>query len=152
MGHSVLEGHAMPEQVSSETILAVNIPEACRRISVGETLLREMMADGRLPFSRLPGSRPDSRGRIVIRVTDLDKLLIATRVDVRDNGAAFRVEALRPFPNLKEPSDRSHAAPTALGGTTPSRPNLSAPVRENDKDYLPAHPVKELDAQRDAAS
>jgi len=86
----------MPEQVSPETILAVNIPEACRRISVGETLLREMMADGRLPFSRLPGSKPDSRGRIVIRLTDLEKLLIATRANVSGDGATFRVAALRP--------------------------------------------------------
>jgi hypothetical protein len=77
----------MPELHSSESILAVNIPEACRRISIGETLLREMMADGRLPFSRLPGSKRDSRGRIVIRVTDLDKLLTATRVDVAGKDA-----------------------------------------------------------------
>ncbi|HTA98881.1 MAG TPA: hypothetical protein VK804_00255 [Bradyrhizobium sp.] len=84
----------MPEQFSSENILAVNIPEACRRISVGETLLREMMADGRVPFSRLPGAKPESRGRIVIRVTDLDKLLIATRVDVTGNDA--RTTRLRP--------------------------------------------------------
>jgi hypothetical protein len=40
-----------------------------------------------LPFSRLPGAKRDSRGRIVIRVTDLDKLLIATRVDVAGKDA-----------------------------------------------------------------
>jgi hypothetical protein len=142
----------MPEQVASETILAVNIPEACRRISVGETLLREMMADGRLPFSRLPGSKPDSRGRIVIRVTDLEKLLIAARADVSDNRAAFRVSAPRAAPDLNEPPDASQATPMALAGMTPSQPNLSAPIRENDKDYLPPHLVEELDARRDAAS
>jgi hypothetical protein len=111
MGHSVLEGHAIPEQVSSETILAVNISEACRRISIGETLMREMMADGRIPFSPLPGSKPDSRGRIVIRVTDLDKLLIATRVDITGNGAAF----VRSTP--------APSRPTRTVGREPRRPD-----------------------------
>jgi hypothetical protein len=97
----------MPQLVSPETILAVNISEACRRISVGETLLREMMADGRIPFSRLPGAKPHSRGRIVIRVTDLDKLLIATRVHV-GRAPAFRDPA-------HEPRSRSkRTVPTAL--------------------------------------
>ena len=88
----------MPELHSSESILAVNIPEACRRISIGETLLREMMADGRLPFSRLPGAKRDSRGRIVIRVTDLDKLLTATRVDVAGKDARPARPRRKPAP------------------------------------------------------
>jgi hypothetical protein len=95
----------MPEQLASENILAVNIPEACRRISVGETLLREMMADGRIPFSRLPGANPQSRGRIVIRVTDLDQLLIATRVDV-SRTPAFRDTAYEPRSRSKRTVER----------------------------------------------
>ena len=53
--------------------IAVGIAEACTMISVGETLLREMMDDGSLPFSRV--ARKGKRGRIVIRVSDLDKFL-----------------------------------------------------------------------------
>jgi hypothetical protein len=96
----------MPELHSSENILAVNIPEACRRISIGETLLRELMADGRLPFCRLPGAKRDSRGRIVIRVTDLDKLLIATRVDVAGKNA-------RPARSRRKPAPQPSAATLA---------------------------------------
>lgn len=69
----------MPELLSSEP-LAVSIAEACQRIGVGETTLRALLDNGRLPFSRVPGANPDSRGRILIRVRDLDKLLTATAV------------------------------------------------------------------------
>jgi hypothetical protein len=110
----------MPEKLASEYILAVNIPEACRRISVGETLLREMMADGRIPFSRLPGAKPHSRGRIVIRVTDLDKLLIATRVDV-SRTPAFRDTAHEPRSRSKRTVEREPSVPMLSGkGTEPT--------------------------------
>ena len=58
--------------------LAVSIEQACQCLGIGETLLRQMMDDGRLPFSRIPGANPEGRGRILIRVRDLDKLLTAT--------------------------------------------------------------------------
>jgi hypothetical protein len=59
--------------------LAVPIPEACRMLSIGETLLREQMADGRLPFSRIV-RKGKKRGRILIRVADLEELLAKTAV------------------------------------------------------------------------
>jgi hypothetical protein len=59
--------------------LAVPIPEACRILSIGETLLREQMADGRLPFSRI--GKKGKRGRILIRVADLERLLVKTTVE-----------------------------------------------------------------------
>jgi excisionase family DNA binding protein len=58
--------------------LAVSIEQACQCLGIGETLLRQMLDDGRLPFSRVPGTNPGSRGRILIRVRDLDNLLTAT--------------------------------------------------------------------------
>jgi excisionase family DNA binding protein len=58
--------------------LSVSISEACQRIGVGETTMRALLDSGRLPFSRVPGANPESRGRILIRVRDLDKLLTAT--------------------------------------------------------------------------
>jgi hypothetical protein len=58
--------------------LAVAIPEACHMIGVGETLLREMMTDGRLRYSRI--AKKGKRGRILIRVADLDKLIDKTAV------------------------------------------------------------------------
>lgn len=58
--------------------LAVPIPDACRMLSIGETLLREQMADGRLPFSRI--GKKGKRGRILIKVVDLEKLLAKTAV------------------------------------------------------------------------
>jgi excisionase family DNA binding protein len=61
--------------------LAVSIEQACQCLGVGETLLRQMMADGRLPFSRVSSANAATRGRVLIRVADLDKLLIATRVE-----------------------------------------------------------------------
>ena len=60
--------------------LAVSIEQACQCLGVGETTLRALLDNGRLPFSRVPGTNPDSRGRILIRVRDLDKLLTATVV------------------------------------------------------------------------
>jgi excisionase family DNA binding protein len=71
----------MPE-VSAEP-LAVSIREACQRLSVGETHLRTLLDDGRLPFSRIPGANPKSRGRVLIRVSDLNALLTATVVSPR---------------------------------------------------------------------
>jgi hypothetical protein len=59
--------------------LAVPIPEACRMLSIGETLLREQMADGRLPFSRIV-RKGKKRGRTLIKVADLEKLLVETTV------------------------------------------------------------------------
>ena len=56
--------------------LSVPIPEACRMLGIGKTLLREQMADGRLPFSRI--GRKGKRGRILIKVADLEKLLAKT--------------------------------------------------------------------------
>lgn len=58
--------------------LSVTIPEACRMLGIGKTLLREQMADGRLPFSRIGQKR--KRGRILIKVADLEKLLSKTTV------------------------------------------------------------------------
>jgi excisionase family DNA binding protein len=71
------ETYAMSDLIQP---LAVSIEQACQCLGVGETLLRQMMADGRLPFSRVPGTNAARRGRILIRVADLDKLLTATRV------------------------------------------------------------------------
>ena len=58
--------------------IAVPIPEACNMIGIGETLLREMMGDGRLRFSRI--AKKGKRGRILIRVADLEKLIDKTAV------------------------------------------------------------------------
>lgn len=58
--------------------ITVPIPEACRMISVGETLIREMMSDGRLRYSRI--AKKGKRGRILIRVADLEKLIDKTAV------------------------------------------------------------------------
>jgi excisionase family DNA binding protein len=69
------ETYAMPDLIQP---LAVSIEQACQCLGIGETLLRQMMDDGRLPFSRIPGANPEGRGRILIRVRDLDKLLTAT--------------------------------------------------------------------------
>lgn len=76
----------MPELLSPEP-LAVSISEACQRLGVGETTLRALLDNGRLPFSRVPGANPDSRGRVLIKVADLAALLDATRVDVADKHA-----------------------------------------------------------------
>src|SRR5260370_1378867 len=70
---------AMPDLIQP---LAVSIPEACRRLGVGETTLRILLETGRLPFSRIPGANPGGRGRVLIKVADLNALLDATRVDV----------------------------------------------------------------------
>jgi excisionase family DNA binding protein len=75
MGNSDLEPYAMP----SEHPVTLSIPEACDRIGVGETTLRAMMSDGRLPFSRIVGAT-GSRGRVIIKVADVDALLDSTRV------------------------------------------------------------------------
>jgi Helix-turn-helix domain len=72
----------MPEPLSSEQPLAVSIPEACRKLDLGETTLRILMDSGRLPFSRIPGANPQGRGRILIKVADLNALLDQTRVKV----------------------------------------------------------------------
>jgi len=71
----------MPELLSSEP-LAVSIIEACQRLGVGETTLRALLDNGRLPFSRIPGANPEGRGRVLIKVADLNALLDATRVHV----------------------------------------------------------------------
>ncbi len=68
----------MPETLPSETILSVSISEACQRVGVGQTTMRALLDSGRLPFSRI--GLPGKRGRVVIRVSDLDKLLTDTRV------------------------------------------------------------------------
>ena len=73
--------------------LAVSITEACQRLGVGETTLRALLDDGRLPFSRIPGANPKGRGRVLIRVSDLDKLLTATAVAVTPRARARRPEA-----------------------------------------------------------
>jgi excisionase family DNA binding protein len=72
--------------------LAVSITEACQRLGVGETTLRALLDDGRLPFSRIPGANPKGRGRVLIRVSDLDKLLTATAVAVTPRARARRPE------------------------------------------------------------
>lgn len=69
----------MPEPIEP---LSVSICEACQRLGVGETTLRALLDDGRLPFSRIPGANPHSRGRILIKVADLAGLLDKTRVTI----------------------------------------------------------------------
>lgn len=54
--------------------IAVTIAAAAARLSISISTLRAMIADKRLPCSRLVG-RAGSRGRILIRVADLDALL-----------------------------------------------------------------------------
>ncbi|MHC6156591.1 helix-turn-helix domain-containing protein [Bradyrhizobium elkanii] len=68
--------------------IALSINEACNRLNIGETTLRTLLDTGRLPYSRLPGSNPKGRGRILIKVADIDALLDATRVDVAAKGRA----------------------------------------------------------------
>jgi excisionase family DNA binding protein len=63
--------------------LAVSISEACQRIGIGETTMRALLDNGRLPFSRIPGANPKGRGRVLIKVADLNALLDKTRVDVK---------------------------------------------------------------------
>ena len=57
-----------------QAILAVTIAEAARRLSVSPTTIRAMLTDKRLPCTRIVG-RSGTRGRLVIRVADLDALL-----------------------------------------------------------------------------
>ena len=59
--------------------LAVTIAEAAKRLSVSTTTIRAMIADKRLPCTRIVG-RSGTRGRIVIRVTDLEALLTGDEV------------------------------------------------------------------------
>jgi excisionase family DNA binding protein len=59
--------------------LAVTIAEAAKRLSVSTTTIRAMIADKRLPCTRIVG-RSGTRGRIVIRVTDLEALLTSDEV------------------------------------------------------------------------
>jgi excisionase family DNA binding protein len=76
--------------------LAVSISEACQRIGIGETTLRALLDNGRLPFSRVPGGNPEGRGRILIRVRDLDKLLTDTaEAAIKPPGKAGRHKAVR---------------------------------------------------------
>ncbi|MGY3441103.1 helix-turn-helix domain-containing protein [Bradyrhizobium sp. USDA 4473] len=63
--------------------IALSINQACKYLGVGETTLRTVLDAGRLPFSRLPAANPKGRGRILIKIADLDALLNATRVDVK---------------------------------------------------------------------
>jgi excisionase family DNA binding protein len=74
------ETYAMPELIQP---LAVSIEQACQCLGVGETTLRALLDNGRLPFSRVPGANPEGRGRVLIKVSDLNALLDATRVDVK---------------------------------------------------------------------
>ena len=53
--------------------LAISIPEAAGRLGIGETTRRAMIDGGILPAVRI--GLPGKRGRVVVRVTDLDKLL-----------------------------------------------------------------------------
>jgi excisionase family DNA binding protein len=55
--------------------LAISIPEAAGRLGIGETTLRAMIDGGILPAVRI--GLPGKRGRVVVRVSDLDKLLAA---------------------------------------------------------------------------
>jgi excisionase family DNA binding protein len=59
---------------ATEPKLAISIEEAARRIGVCGRTVREMIADKRLRASRIVG-RGGKRGRIVIRVSSLEKLL-----------------------------------------------------------------------------
>jgi excisionase family DNA binding protein len=74
------ETYAMPDLIQP---LAVSIEQACQCLGVGETTLRALLDNGRLPFSRVPGANPEGRGRVLIKVSDLNALLDATRVDVK---------------------------------------------------------------------
>jgi excisionase family DNA binding protein len=69
----------MPSPDQAQEPLAVSIEEAARRISVSPATVHHMIDDGRLRASRIVG-RAGTRGRVVVHVASLVKLLDATRV------------------------------------------------------------------------
>ena len=60
-------------------LLAVSIAEAAQQLGVSPATISHMIADGRLRASRLVG-RAGTRGRVVVHVSDLLKLLEDTAV------------------------------------------------------------------------
>src|SRR5258708_20362699 len=74
------ETYAMPDLIQP---LAVSIEQTCQCLGVGETTLRALLDNGRLPFSRVPGANPECRGRVLINVSDLHAFLGSTRLDLQ---------------------------------------------------------------------
>jgi hypothetical protein len=77
------------QTITTETIRSVSIAQALELVPFGETTLRALMDDGRLPFSRI-SALPGKRGRVAIRVSDIDKLLTATAVKPRAKSGRAR--------------------------------------------------------------
>ena len=50
------------QTITTETIRSVSIAQALELVPFGETTLRALMDNGRLPFSRIPGANPKGRG------------------------------------------------------------------------------------------
>jgi excisionase family DNA binding protein len=73
--------------------LAISIPEAAGRLGIGETTLRAMIDGGILPAVRI--GLPGKRGRVVVRVGDLDKLLAMPSPVLRTPHAAGTHPALK---------------------------------------------------------
>jgi excisionase family DNA binding protein len=61
--------------------IAVSIAGAAKRLGVGKSTIRCMVADGRLPHTRLIG-RVGDRGTIRIKLADVDALLEIDRAGV----------------------------------------------------------------------
>jgi hypothetical protein len=82
------------QTITTETIRSVSIAQALELVPFGETTLRALMDNGRLPFSRI-SALPGKRGRVAIRVSDIDKLLTATAVKPRAKSGRARAAMLR---------------------------------------------------------
>lgn len=75
--------------MASTEPLAISVADAALRLGVSYSTVRAMIADGRLPVLRLVG-RKGTRGRVLVRVADLNALL--------DKAAATLHEAAPQFP------------------------------------------------------
>jgi excisionase family DNA binding protein len=73
------DSNVAPMNVETEEPLAVSVEEAARRLSVSPATIGHMIDDKRLTASRIIG-RAGKRGRVVVHVEALAKLLIETRV------------------------------------------------------------------------
>jgi excisionase family DNA binding protein len=82
----------MPE-FKSEPV-SISIAECCHRLGVGEGTLRALLDSGQLPYSRIPGPY-GRRGRVVVRVSDLDALLDDFRAKPKPKRTTKRRKAVR---------------------------------------------------------
>lgn len=76
---SSCDSNVAPMNVETEGPLAVSVEEAAWRLSISPATIGHMIEDKRLTASRLIG-RAGKRGRVVVHVASLVKLLKSTEV------------------------------------------------------------------------